>query len=211
MSRSQRNDGELDRLLARGELSRPEKERILGAVLQRTRADATAADRGASWLWRWRLAFAAATVALLAVPGVVLWSRAQQAQRGTFATRGGGSTPVVEVSCRHLCARGDTLVFRVHDLKETAFLAAFALDESGARIWYFPTDDGEVVRLEPSKRPQTLKRGVRIGSEHPPGVYRIHLVLSRRPLDRKAIRVLRNDQPEPDVLARQMQKVTITP
>ena len=54
----------------------------------------------------------------------------------------------------------------------------------GERIWYFPTGDGDTAPVAPAAAIQTLRRGVRIGSEHAPGKYLVHLVLARRPLSR---------------------------
>jgi hypothetical protein len=107
----------------------------------------------------------------------------------TFRARGRGATvlePVLEMVCRDRgCPSGSTVMFRASGVTRAGFLSAWATPEyGGQRIWYFPTDSGESPPVEAREGPQLLNRGVRLGAEQPPGRYRVHLVLSLRPLTR---------------------------
>jgi hypothetical protein len=166
---------ELDRLLGRGRLSRPQKEAILDEALPRS-----------SRRWSrvgWRLFAPVAAVGLVALIGL---------RRGgeRWRAKGGGAdadAPMVSASCGGACARGGTLMFRVGHLRESAWLAVFAIAPSGERIWYFPTEAGELPELRAHEEPELVPRGVRLGAEHAPGRYRVETLLLRQRLARDAI------------------------
>jgi hypothetical protein len=162
------SDEGLDALLGEGRMSGPARDRILDAVLARPARPL--------WqrvvMWVLPLSTAAALVFLMVRPS-------------EFQARGGGG-PVLEAACAvEPCRAGATVLFRAGGADAGGFLAAFAIPEGvGERIWYFPSLDGECPQVEPSSETQTLPRGVRLGPEQPPGRYRVHLLLSRRPLTR---------------------------
>lgn len=169
-----RDDDGIDRLLARGRLSGGARERILARAL------AASAPRRRSWR-RWLTIAVPATAALLLV---VLWPRA------AFTPKGAPAGVFFDVTCAdgsgHACARGATLLFHLGGVVRPSSLAAWAEpDGGGERIWYFPAgNDDAAVAVPAGALLQTLGRGVRIGPEHAPGRYTVHLVLSQRPLTR---------------------------
>jgi hypothetical protein len=178
---------DIDFALAGGGLSGPEKERILAKVL------AQLARR--SW-WRGRLALAlggglslaavSAVVLLVATPG------AQHASRFTARGQTVAAAADLEVDCLGAsltaCPSGATLLFAVRGGARRGYLAAWATPVAGGeRIWYF-SQDSEAPLVEPTDvRAVAIPRGVRIGPEHAPGVYLIHVVLADEPLARAAL------------------------
>jgi hypothetical protein len=198
------SDEELDRLLARGRLSAPGRERVLGRVLEAT---APKKSRAASWAGVFAFVSAGAVLAtLLLVRG---------RPDGSFTPKGGAvaATPRVEVSCidgdPSRCAVGSTLVFRAEDCEAGGYLAAFA-ERAGAkeRIWYFPSsNDPTLPPIAPKAEPQVLTRGARIGPEHTPGPYVVTLILVKRPMTRDEI----SEGTSPDLLRRWTTPIEVTP
>jgi hypothetical protein len=169
-----KNDERLDALLARGRLGGPARDRILAGALAKT---------AAPHRWRRLLTWAVPMTAAAAAAVVLLSLRPPE-----FRARGGAG-PVLEIACRDgslsACPSGSTLLFRSSGVAEGGFLSAWAVPEgSAARVWYFPADNGASPALAARPETQTLARGIRLGPEQPPGRYRVHLVLSRRPLTR---------------------------
>ena len=169
-----RDDDDLDRLLARGRLGGPTRDRILAGTLR------AAEPRRRMWSRWWAFALPATAAVLL---GFVFWPRA------TFRPKGAPAATFLDVSCGagpgQPCHPGDTLLFHAGGVSQSATLAAWAEPEGGGeRIWYFPAADVATVVVTPATSMQTLRRGVRLGSEHAPGRYLVHLVLARRPLTR---------------------------
>lgn len=166
----------LETLLARGRLSGAERERILG--------DALAAAGAAPAWWRRRALWLLAPT-LAAATAVALVVRLD----GGFRARGAAAAVHLEVGCRDgACRPGGLLLFRVEGAAAGGFLSAYAEPERGGeRLWYFPLEDGTAPEVAAQPAPQILRLGVPIGREHPPGRYRVHLVLSRdRPAPRAA-------------------------
>ena len=164
---------ELDRLLGRGRLSRPEKEAILDEALPPR-------PRHGFAFFAARVLAPAAALGLIALVVVRLGD-------GGFHAKGGGHAPAVDVGCGGACTRGSTLMFRVGALREPAWLAAYAVAPSGERIWYFPTDAGELPELPAHEASAVVPRGVRLGAEHAPGRYHVETLLLRRRLSREEI------------------------
>ncbi len=162
---------QLDRLLARGRLSQPEKERLWGDI-----ARAAKPSWRARFGWIGALRWAVPALAmLLLIPIIFL-------RRGTdeFHEKGQAAMAArIEVGCADVCRSGGVLQFRTGDVKAAAVLAAWAEDDAGHRIWYFPTDGGELPAVAPHAEMQTLARGARIGAEHAAGRYRITVSLLR--------------------------------
>jgi hypothetical protein len=170
---SDSRDDKLDRLLAEGRLGGPRRDQIWTQVL------ATTAARRRRWrsaaVWLSSMATAAALFIVFLRPS-------------SFRARGEGDA-VLEVVCRDgsldRCVAGSKLLFRVASA-EGGFLSAWAEAEAGGtRVWYWPDSDGAAPQVAPSASPIMLPVGIEIGSEQPPGRYRIHLLLTRRPLTRE--------------------------
>jgi hypothetical protein len=186
------NDAErsrLDRLLARGRLSQPEKERRLAALLR------PASGRRRRWLW---VTAAAPSLALAAL--LVWWPRGDG-----FRAKGDGGGPSVSASCTGGgCAVGATLVYRIEGAREPLYLAAWTVGEGGARTWHFPSVSGELPRVDAAGTPVLLPRGVRLGA---PGAQTLHWMLVRRPLTRPELLAATGR----DVAARGDQQLVVAP
>jgi hypothetical protein len=187
---------ELDRLLGRGRMSRPEKEAILEEALP------PRARRGFAF-------FATRVLAPVAALGLVALVVVRLGGDGGWRAKGGGAdAPVVDVGCGGACTHGGTLMFRVGHLREPAWLAAYAIAPSGERIWYFPTDAGELPELPAREASAVVPRGVRIGAEHAPGRYRVETLLLRQRLGRDAIVKLEGGR---DLVGKSEQVVEVAP
>ncbi len=191
-----RSEEELDRLLARGRMGAPGRERVLGKVLE---AAAPRRSRLASW------AGVLAFVSAGAVAATFLLVHGRVQPDGSFTSKGGtaGASPRVEASCIDgdpaRCAIGSTLVFRAENCEAGGYLAAYA-ERAGSsgdtpkppgstdRIWYFPSkNDPTLPSIAPRAELQVLARGARIGSEHAPGPYVVTTILLAHPLTREQI------------------------
>jgi hypothetical protein len=172
------------RLLAgRRGLSRPEKEAILGRVLD----DVAPRPR-----WGRRLGLGALALAAAAAGAVALLPRAPGPPGvaiDELTARGGAVPAGFEVSCVPApCAVGSKLVFDITSTGGNAYFAAFA--RSAERwIWYFPSTAEARSRPVP-RGGGVLDTGIVLGTEHAPGVYAVGGVFSPAPLDRAAIRAL---------------------
>jgi hypothetical protein len=175
MAASDDEDRKLDYLLAQGRLPGPEKERIKDALLAQARPQQRSARR-------WVLAALAGGLAV-GVGAFLLVPRME-----SFSVKGGGGRAQLEVECLggspDACPVGSTLMFVVSGSPRVAFLTAYAEPASaGEPIWYYSAqEDSPAVGAD---RTVPLRRGIRIGSEHRPGRYRLHLLLSERPLRRE--------------------------
>jgi hypothetical protein len=85
------------------------------------------------------------------------------------------------------CHIGDRLVFDVSGAAEGGLLAAYAVAPSGERIWYFPTKDGHLPSVPAASGRSVVGEAARIGPEHAPGHYTVHLSLVDAPVDRAAL------------------------
>jgi hypothetical protein len=187
---------ELDRLLARGRLGGPARERILDAVLARTARPAPA--------WRRRalvVGLAAAAPALM-----LLLVRAQRPGEGDALQPKGERAPAVQLDLRcsegtlGACPQGATLLFGAVGAPAGGYLAAFAQPEAGgARIWYFSAESEAppLGSAQPGTRVAT--RGIRLGPEHAPGRYQVQVWLTAQPVPRAGLLVA---GPPPGTLAR---------
>jgi hypothetical protein len=174
--KSQR-DEELQRLLARGRLGGPARERVLGRVLDRV---APPPPKRRPWLVPLILALGSATAIL------VLVARPRP-DDGRWGDKGGrpGKPVALEARCgaAPACEPGATLMFSVFGATTPGYLGAYARRvESGERIWYFSAET-ESPRVPASDRQtEPAGRGIVIGRDHTPGHYEIHLFLSTTPL-----------------------------
>jgi len=169
----------LQALLAGSKLSGPARDKVLANVLGGT------AKKPRRLVW-----IGAATAGLAMAAAVLLLVFPPDG----FRSRG-GSKPIVEVGCVDgtlaSCPRGSALLFRVSGSKDGGFLSAWAEPEAGGeRIWYFPTSTTANPAVAPKSETQTLPVGVRIGPEQQPGAWVVHLLLSKRPLNRDQVLAL---------------------
>jgi hypothetical protein len=184
MSTDRSND-ELDYLLAEGQLAGPVKDRILEKVLN----EHGVAPGVVPLVRRRRLWMGAGGLVVAAAAAVVLVALPRgQIGEGTFTAKGaaseGASTSLVDVQCLRAtldaCPSGATLVFGAAGAAG-GFLAAYSEPASGGeRIWYF-SKDGESPALAPGDRTQPFLKAIRLGPEHAPGEFRIHLFVTRAP------------------------------
>jgi hypothetical protein len=102
------------------------------------------------------------------------------------------------------------MIFRVTAAPEPGVLAAWSEPAGGVgeRVWYFPSGDGRSPEVAREAAPVTLKQAVRIGAAQPPGAYRVHLVLARRPLSREQ---LLSPSAAADVLASRVVPFEVSP
>jgi hypothetical protein len=73
----------------------------------------------------------------------------------------------------------------VNNNQTAGYLLAFAerVGSPGGRIWYFPAQDGTAPSVEAKAATAVLSQGVRLGSPHAVGQYRIMAWLSAVPAD----------------------------
>lgn len=153
------------------------------------------------------LAAAAAVIALMVIP------REHDAPDTLRAKGPAGPAVTLEVSCKGgalaACPVGATLLFAAQgDATTQGYLAAYAQQGgAGERVWYFSAD-GESPELRPTGGLQPASRAVRIGAEHVPGPYVLHLFLTRAPLSRAALLA---GPAAGDVLASRDVSLTVTP
>jgi hypothetical protein len=154
MKREERD--RLDRLLARGRMSRPEKERMFDEVTR-------AAERPASRRWLTALRFAIPALAVLVlVPFLML-----RHHDAGFAAKGEASHARIEAACAGGCRPGAKLVFRTSDVATASVLAAWS-EVGGERVWYFPSASGELPKIAPHQSPELVSRAVQVGEHDPP-------------------------------------------
>jgi hypothetical protein len=182
-----RSDEEIDALLAAGRLGGPVRDRIFDAVA--TEVGARAQGRRA-WVPRWSfalggLAAAAAAIALFVVPR-------DHAGGDGMRAKGvpGGAAPALELACAGgtlaACPVGSTLLFAVGEAQD-GFLAAYAEPRpAGERVWYFSAD-GAAPAVHAAPGLQPAGKGIRIGPEHAPGDYVVHVLLTRAPRSREEV------------------------
>jgi len=200
----------VDQWLARGKLSGARREAILDRVLAVTATSPCARPWGRWRVWQWGSGLAAAAALAGAV---VVWApRAGDPDTEGFQSRGAtGRAFSIEAGCREECRLGDTLLFRVQHVVGPAYLAAFAITAQGQRIWYFPSDHGELPTLPVTEAAQLLARGVALGEPHQAGVVHVHLVVSPRPVTREQVVALLAAESLPKDVLHLVQPLTIAP
>lgn len=179
------DDDSLHSLLARGGLSGAQRERALAGALRRAR-----------WagVGRWA-AIGAATVLPAAAALVLLLRGTERAPMsvapGVSLVAKGAKGPVPSARCPDRlpgeCHVGDRLLFEVDGVSHAAFFAAYADCAAGARIWYFPTAQGELPALAPDSTPSLVPKAARIGEEHGIGTCLLHLFVLDQPESRASL------------------------
>jgi hypothetical protein len=176
-------DQELQRLLARGRLGGPGRERVLARVLQ------SAARPPAR---RWRVWIATLALATSGTAALVLMRRTPAGDEFTAKEGAKGKTGVLDLACvggsSAACAVGSTLVFSAIGSSGPGYLAAYAEPAAGGeRIWYFSADGESPAIPVSTSGTRPAPRGVRLGPEHAAGRYLVHVFLTEAPLARRAL------------------------
>ena len=179
----QQTANQLNRLLADGELSRPEAESIFDRVYaavereerpRRLRPHVALFAGGG-------LAAAAALLLLLVRPA--------DAPRSELTARGAsGGAAALELRCSGgtlaACPLSSKLVFLLSGSAETGFLSAYAepLTSGAERVWYFSREVHSPALAEPLDGTYVFDRAVGLGGSHRAGRYRVHAFLADQPL-----------------------------
>ena len=189
---SPRSDDELDVLLSRGKLGGSQRERILEAAMDASRAGLWAR-------WRARLAWSAAGLTLATgVAASLLILRAPQDGSTGFQAKGPADAPLITVACLGgqvtACPPGSKVAFALeggHD--KGGFLTCYADPVGpGERIWYLTN---EAVGAAPGdSSPRVIRKAAVVGGGQPAGRYRVHAVFSRGPVARDTLASLPADE-----------------
>ncbi len=170
------HDDDLERLLARGNLSGATYDRIESNVMRRVLPQPRAPR--AAWLWAAVLPAAAALGGLAAYRGTdgTTTDSAGFTAKGSQAPPSGG----VELTCsaERPCRIGDTLMFVVDTSVAHGYLNASAQrvqPPSRELIHLFPTEGGASPRIERGVGTSVVPQGLRLGNTFSPGVYRIQV------------------------------------
>jgi len=175
-----KEDAQLDKILARGALGGPRYDEILEEVLRRT-----ATDR------RRRPARLALLGGAFLVPALAALFIFAGRVRDPFTTKGraGAANGALDVGCSpdgaRACRVGGTLMFTVNAALTSGYLGAYAErvdDPLRTRIQYFPTAAGTAPAVAPRNGTVVVPEGIQIGPEHRPGRYRVTAWISSRPL-----------------------------
>lgn len=193
------SDPDLESLLARGHLPDKRRERIIGNVLANLSGETVAAGarrrRGLFGRRPWRLSYPLLATVVTAALVLVRFHQSPSVSEGDFQSRGGGgssSAGSLEVDCSggplERCPIGSTLLFRTHYRGASpAYLVAYAESQTPGRerIWYLSGSDAPEISA--SGAPVVVGRGVRLGPEHRPGRYLVHLLVLDRRLDSASV------------------------
>jgi hypothetical protein len=166
----------LDDLLSEGRLSAPANERMF----ERIYGAATGRRR------RWAVALAVPGLGALAL---LLLPMGNSGDRVGELRAKGGAAVLIEVDCARgsvsACPVGSPLLFRVDRVTAPVFLQAYADAADGTRTWLFPTRATPAPGVAPGEGPRILPQGAMLSGQ--PGRYRVHVVVSKSPLDREAV------------------------
>jgi hypothetical protein len=203
-------DDEIDFLLSKGRLSGVQRDAVLQNVLRSSRPSRPMFRPFSLTLF---------TGALVGAAALVLWVKTDHPSSELRAKGGTGASSTalsVELTCgagpaerasQPRCPAGSKLLFTVNGAVERGHLSAFSEPAGGGeRIWYFSAETGAPT-VEPRPETQVLSEAVRIGTDHPPGDYLVHLFVTRRPLSRAELLAA----PTGDVLAEARLRMTVTP
>ena len=192
-----KDDARIDELLAGGTLGGPHYDAILRRVLERTQSSATVPAKRRSW--RWVLVPSAVLVPalgawLLLIRPTVVQPPVSKGVAGAAGalTIGCGSTG------SYVCHPGETLMFSVNAATSPGYVGAYAErlgDPTPERIWYFPDSAGTAPFVAPGVGTVVLGEGIRIGTEHAPGRYRVTVWIADQPVTRASVDLLGETPP----------------
>lgn len=187
------DDPQIGRLLSgRNEPSVLEKEALLERILE----EVSPPRRGApAWLWGLLVPIAACLVLMatrVIEPGTMTREGVEAPEE--YASRGGLRQGVLETRCMDEdgastdCAPGTTLTLNPGAPRGRRYFAAFSVRPDGAVIWYLPAAGARSGRVASRGAVARTLTGVRLGPEHPSGIYMLHGVFSDSPLTRDELR-----------------------
>jgi hypothetical protein len=169
-----------DQLLPRDGLERAARQPVLTRILDRT-----ARARRPIWLVTGLVAVACSAGA------IVLWVHRSPARDGlAFTARATVGRPLLDLACINgrtdACPLGATLVFGATGATTAGYIGAWAEPATPGRepIWYFSADNDSAPVDATTPLP---RRAIRLGPEHRPGPYIVHVLLSTTPLPRSAL------------------------
>jgi hypothetical protein len=181
------DDGSIRFLLAGGRLAGADHDRILSRI----RREASPRRRWGWWLAGFGATFSAAAAALVIAVGLRHAAPDAGAPGGLTAKGEPASAARLEARCpgrpRGSCRIGDKLIFEVEGATRAGLLAAYAEQASGEKIWYFPTRDGHLAEVPANAGVSVVAEAARIGVEHAPGRYTLHLYVLDHAVDRAAL------------------------
>jgi hypothetical protein len=191
-----RTDSEIHQLLARGGLGGPARDRILARILDRT-----GRPRRRTWV-------TAAAVGVACAAAFALWIR-RSPGAGGFTAKGVAGRPSLDLACVNAridaCPVGGTLVFAAIGTATAGYIGAWAEPATPGPevIWYFSAEnDGAPV----DTTLPLARRAIRVGPEHRPGSYVVHVLLSTVPLPHAALLA----GSDPSITARASFPLTVT-
>jgi hypothetical protein len=130
----------------------------------------------------------------------------------SFQVKGPGDAPLLIVSCLggevNACRAGSKVAFALEGGRDKGgFLTSYAEPiGAGERIWYLTNESvDEAGAVDATLR--VIRKAALIGEEQPPGTYRVHAILSRRPVARDALAALTSA----DMLARVELELVVVP
>jgi len=181
------SDEDLDALLGGGRLSGPARDRIFDKVADEVAREARPRTRRR--VWTFSLAAAGAVAVAVLAPRILTRDDGGLRPKG----QPGAVSLQLDVACvggtLAACPQGATLMFGASGPQGGGVLSAYAepLDPGLERIWYFSAE-GESPRLTVGDAAGVAQRAVRIGPEHAPGHYRVHVFLTQAPVAQAVLR-----------------------
>ena len=189
-------------LSGRTEMSAPEKDAILEAVLEQVTGERPVAVRSPVWA----LAAAGAFVLILAIglPLGLGWFDPDPRPGTDLVARGVGQKPFgFKAICDAAggCKPGATLIFRVQAPAKRPWFSAFGRRPDGVVAWYFPpTPQQRSTDTRTAVAGGVLPTGVVLAADHPAGPVTIHGQLCSQPLGRPQIRAVYEGNVDPEQL-----------
>jgi len=200
-----RSTAELDYLLAAGRLGGVQRDKILEAVVETVRSEKTRAPK----LWRFysKQKAIAAAGALAAVAAWVTLGPHPRDRRDPFQAKGSQHHDEVWIDATCLggslgaCRRGSIMAFSVEGASPEMFITA----------WLESSKAGSIVPLLLNEPPpasnRVLPHGARISDDQPLGDYRVHVVVTRRPIAGQIVAAV----PEHELVSRSDTTIRVTP
>ncbi|HEX6275180.1 MAG TPA: hypothetical protein VFZ53_19205 [Polyangiaceae bacterium] len=180
------DDDSLHALLAGGRLSGPQRDRILERVL-----DTHARPRAGRRVLFTTLAAALPVAALIALAVRPAPAPRETASADWLVPKGEPGAALVEAHCPGRptgeCRRGDRLIFQIDGAARGGHFAAYADCAGRERIWYFPTETGELPSVPIGAVHFVVPQAARVGDEHGDGRCTLHLFLLEKPAERSSI------------------------
>jgi hypothetical protein len=128
---------------------------------------------------------------LAVAAALVLWVHASGDGTGDFRAKGSSrAAPVIDMACLGAslgaCPHGSRVAFSLDGGGgEAGFVTAYGDPASpGERVWYLDNEPVGARAASAGGLPRLVPNAAIVGAEHPAGLYRVTVVVSRRPLAR---------------------------